>query len=124
MRAAALPAALAVALVAWFAVADSAGVVVAHAGDVGLGAYFRSAAKPIQLLPLVESGAADRLGLAAPELAVAAASHSASPEQVAAATSACVASGGGRMHVVNLNHGVDRATPVANFEAYAKAVIA
>jgi uroporphyrinogen decarboxylase len=43
------------------------------------------------------------------------------PEQVAAATRACVAAGGGRRHIVNLNHGVDRATPVANFEAYVRA---
>ena len=40
------------------------------------------------------------------------------PEQAAAATRACVAAGGGRRHIVNLSHGVDRATPVANFEAY------
>jgi uroporphyrinogen decarboxylase len=44
------------------------------------------------------------------------------PEQVAAATRACVAAGGGRRHIVNLNHGVDRGTPVANFEAYVRAV--
>ena len=43
------------------------------------------------------------------------------PEQVAAATRSCVAAGGGRRHIVNLNHGVDRATPVANFEAYVRA---
>jgi uroporphyrinogen decarboxylase len=44
------------------------------------------------------------------------------PEQVTAATRACVAAGGGRRHIVNLNHGVDRGTPVANFEAYIRAV--
>jgi uroporphyrinogen decarboxylase len=43
------------------------------------------------------------------------------PEQVAVATRACVAAGGGRRHIVNLNHGVDRATPVANFEAFVRA---
>jgi uroporphyrinogen decarboxylase len=43
------------------------------------------------------------------------------PEQAAAATRACVAAGGGQRHIVNLNHGVDRATPVANFEAYVRA---
>jgi uroporphyrinogen decarboxylase len=43
------------------------------------------------------------------------------PEQVAAATRACVAAGGGRRHVVNLNHGVDKGTPVANFEAFVRA---
>lgn len=42
-------------------------------------------------------------------------------EQVAAATRTCVAAGGGWRHIVNLNHGVDRATPVANFEAYVRA---
>jgi L-asparaginase II len=69
------------------AIADAEGAVVAHAGDVGLGAYFRSAAKPIQLLPLVESGAADQLGLGEAELAVAAASHAGSSEQVRAVSS-------------------------------------
>jgi len=43
------------------------------------------------------------------------------PAQVTAATRACVAAGGGRRHIVNLNHGVDRATPVANFEAFVRA---
>jgi uroporphyrinogen decarboxylase len=47
--------------------------------------------------------------------------RSGTPEQVAAATRACVAAGGGRRHVVNLSHGVDRDTPVANFEAYVRA---
>ena len=44
------------------------------------------------------------------------------PAQVAEATRRCVAEGGGRRHIVNLNHGVDRSTPVANFEAYVRAV--
>lgn len=44
------------------------------------------------------------------------------PEQVTAATRACVAAGGGQRHIVNLNHGVDRRTPVANFEAFIRAV--
>jgi uroporphyrinogen decarboxylase len=43
------------------------------------------------------------------------------PEQVAEATRRCVAEGGGRRHIVNLNHGVDRNTPVANFEAFVRA---
>ena len=46
----------------------------------------------------------------------------ATPAEVSAATSQCVAAGGGQRHIVNLNHGVDRATPVANFEAYVRAV--
>jgi uroporphyrinogen decarboxylase len=48
--------------------------------------------------------------------------HTGTPEQVAAATRACVLAGGGRRHIVNLNHGVDRGTPVANFEAFVRAV--
>jgi uroporphyrinogen decarboxylase len=43
------------------------------------------------------------------------------PDQVAEATRACLAAGGRRRHIVNLNHGVDRGTPVANFEAYVRA---
>jgi uroporphyrinogen decarboxylase len=44
--------------------------------------------------------------------------QSGTPEQVAEATRRCLAAGGGRRHILNLNHGVDRRTPVANFEAY------
>jgi uroporphyrinogen decarboxylase len=47
--------------------------------------------------------------------------RTATPEQVMEATRRCVASGGGQRHIVNLNHGVDKATPVANFEAYVRA---
>jgi len=43
-------------------------------------------------------------------------------EQVTAATRRCLHAGGGQRHIVNLNHGVDRMTPVANFEAYLRAV--
>jgi uroporphyrinogen decarboxylase len=43
------------------------------------------------------------------------------PEQVREAVRACLRAGGGHRHVVNLNHGVDKDTPVANFEAYVKA---
>jgi len=43
------------------------------------------------------------------------------PEQVTADVRRCLAQGGGQRHIVNLNHGVDKATPVANFEAYIRA---
>jgi uroporphyrinogen decarboxylase len=43
------------------------------------------------------------------------------PQQVAEVTRACVRAGGGHRHIVNLNHGVDRNTPVANFEAFVRA---
>jgi L-asparaginase II len=69
------------------AVVDAQGELVAHSGDVGLVSYLRSSAKPFQLLPLVESGAADRLGFTAAELAVIAGSHSGEPRHVAAVQS-------------------------------------
>ncbi|HZZ78321.1 MAG TPA: uroporphyrinogen decarboxylase family protein [Gemmataceae bacterium] len=43
------------------------------------------------------------------------------PEQVIEATKRCREAGGGRRHIINLNHGVDKGTPVANFEAYIRA---
>ena len=43
------------------------------------------------------------------------------PQQVAEATASCVAAGGGRHHIVNLSHGCNRDTPVANFEAFVAA---
>src|SRR5437773_2771706 len=49
--------------------------------------------------------------------------RSGTPAEVSAATRQCVEAGGGQRHIVNLSHGVDRATPVANFEAYIQAVI-
>ena len=42
------------------------------------------------------------------------------PDTVAAAVRACLRAGGGQRHIVNLNHGVDKATPVENFEAYVR----
>jgi L-asparaginase II len=44
--------------------------------------FFRSALKPLQALPLVESGAADAYRLTDPMLALACASHSGDPEHV------------------------------------------
>src|SRR5262249_40872951 len=44
------------------------------------------------------------------------------PEVVANATRNCVHAGGGRRHIVNLSHGVDRETPVENFAAFVRAV--
>lgn len=43
------------------------------------------------------------------------------PADVTAAVQACRAAGGGTRHIINLNHGVDKSTPVANFEAYVRA---
>jgi L-asparaginase II len=65
------------------AVVDPSGRLVAGAGDPGLVTFWRSAAKPFQALPLVEDGAADRFGFTSEELALACASHSSEPDQVA-----------------------------------------
>jgi uroporphyrinogen decarboxylase len=45
-----------------------------------------------------------------------------SPAQVVQATRRCLEAGGGQRHIVNLNHGVDRTTPVANFAAFVQTV--
>jgi uroporphyrinogen decarboxylase len=47
--------------------------------------------------------------------------RSGTPETVAQAVRACIRAGGGERHIVNLNHGVDKDTPVANFQAYVRA---
>lgn len=45
-------------------------------GDCNTKIFFRSSAKPIQAIPLIESGAANAFGLTGKEIAVACASHS------------------------------------------------
>src|SRR2546428_14015891 len=65
------------------AVVDSTGGLVARTGDPELVTFWRSAAKPFQALPLLEDGAAARFGLTSAELALACASHSSEPDQVA-----------------------------------------
>ncbi len=58
-----------------FAVVDVEGRVIASAGDTECPIYARSAIKPLQAIPLVESGAAEAFGLEDAEIAVACASH-------------------------------------------------
>src|SRR5881396_1919506 len=65
------------------AVVDAAGKLVAAAGDPDLVTFWRSAAKPFQALPLVEDGAALHFKLTRQDLALACASHSSEPAQVA-----------------------------------------
>src|SRR5262245_27967487 len=69
------------------AVVDAAGSLLAASGESGADAAgvtsFRSAAKPFQLLPLVERGHAERLGCGDAELAIMAASHSGSRAHLA-----------------------------------------
>lgn len=68
-------------------VADMKGALVFAAGDIASAIYPRSAVKPLQALPLVASGAADRLGLSDAEIALAAGSHGGEPLHVATARS-------------------------------------
>jgi L-asparaginase II len=65
------------------AIADADGATVLAVGDVAMPVFPRSAIKALQALPLVESGAADRFGLADEELALACASHSGEEAHVA-----------------------------------------
>lgn len=66
------------------AVVDARGKVVLACGDVDQAIYPRSAIKPIQALPLVESGAADAFKLSDVEIALACASHNGEMRHVAA----------------------------------------
>lgn len=68
-------------------VLDADGGTAFSAGDVDRPVYPRSAVKALLALPLVESGAADRLGLTDAEIALACASHAGEPVHVAAASS-------------------------------------
>ena len=65
-----------------FAVVDAAGRVVSSAGDIARPVYARSGLKPIQALPLVETGAAEAYDLSDAEIALACASHSGEPRHV------------------------------------------
>jgi L-asparaginase II len=65
------------------AVVDADGTAALVLGDVARPVFPRSAVKPLQALVLVESGAADRFGFGADELAVASASHAGEPAHVA-----------------------------------------
>lgn len=58
------------------AIADAGGALRFALGDVETPTYPRSSLKPVQALPLVESGAADAFGLTDEEIALACASHS------------------------------------------------
>lgn len=64
------------------AVVDSSGAVRAQLGNIERPVFPRSAVKLLQALPLVASGAAERLGLGDAELALACASHNGEPAHV------------------------------------------
>lgn len=57
-------------------VVNSSGKILHHRGDYQTKIFFRSSAKPIQVIPLLQSGAAEALGFSNKEIAIACASHS------------------------------------------------
>ena len=65
------------------AVVDSRERTIGIAGDPGLVTFWRSCAKPFQVMPLLESGGFDRYGWGDEQLALACASHGGEPEHVA-----------------------------------------
>jgi L-asparaginase II len=65
-----------------YAVVDSAGKLIASAGNIAAEVFPRSAIKAFQCLPVVESGAADRFAFTDEELALACASHAGEAEHV------------------------------------------
>ena len=69
------------------AVADARGRLIGGCGDPAQVAFYRSAAKPFQALPLVEDGVVERFGFTREELALCCASHNAEPEHLALAQS-------------------------------------
>ncbi|HEX6707010.1 MAG TPA: asparaginase [Albitalea sp.] len=69
------------------AVLDAGGAVLLALGDIDRPVFPRSAVKALQALPLVESGAAERLALSDEELALACASHNGEPLHVRTALS-------------------------------------
>jgi L-asparaginase II len=69
------------------AVCDADGRVIASCGEPSIPTFYRSAAKPMQALPLVEEGVAERLGLSSGELALCCASHEGEPAHVDGARS-------------------------------------
>ena len=67
------------------AVVDACDRLLSAAGDPNLRTWWRSCAKPFQIMPLLESGGFDSLGWGDEELALACASHGGEPEHVAIA---------------------------------------
>src|SRR5216117_1859859 len=64
------------------AAVDSAGRLVAQAGEAEYRTFWRSAAKPFQAQPLVADGVVERFRLTRQDVALTCASHSSEPAQV------------------------------------------
>lgn len=57
-------------------IVNSSGNIIYNLGDYNTKIFFRSSAKPIQVIPLLQSGAADAFGFSKKEIAIACSSHS------------------------------------------------
>jgi L-asparaginase II len=75
------------------AIVRANGELVAAVGEVGQPVFPRSAIKPLQALPLLETGAAERYGFGARELAIACGSHSGRREHAATVANMLVMAG-------------------------------
>ncbi|HHU91374.1 MAG TPA: asparaginase, partial [Clostridiaceae bacterium] len=60
-------------------VVDSEGNVIYKKGDINTRFFFRSAAKPIQIIPFIQSGGAKAMNYTPKEIAIGCASHSGEP---------------------------------------------
>lgn len=67
------------------AIVDASDAVVGSARDTSTVTYWRSCAKPFQVMPLLESGGFDAMGWGDDQLALSCASHGGEPEHVAIA---------------------------------------
>lgn len=81
-----------------FAVVDATGHVVAAEGGIAAAVYPRSAVKAFQCLPLIESGAADRFGFTAEEIALCCASHNGEPAHLRVARAMLEKAGNAEAH--------------------------
>jgi L-asparaginase II len=70
-----------------FAVTDASGKLLASWGNPETVSFMRSTAKPLQALPLLESGAAEHFGLTPKQIAIICSSHSGTDEHVQTVTS-------------------------------------
>lgn len=93
------------------------GKVVESWGDIDAPVMARSAIKPIQAIPLIESGAADRFGLTDTQLSLACASHNAEPRHVAAVRDWLTKIG---LSEADLECGAQAPTRLAMFERFLK----
>lgn len=80
-------------------VADDRGRIVASVGDPAVLTFYRSAAKPMQALPLVEDGVVSHFGLDESELALCCASHEGERQHVEGARSILAKAGVAESHL-------------------------